>query len=190
MTATSPLNLTGLSSASHTFSVRAVDGAGNIDPSPATATWTVDTIPPTVNCSTDLTVVANGSCPPVVNYSVSVSDNLALSLATTNPASGSVFPLGTNTVTVTARDTAGNTNFCTFKVIVQPGAAPQLKIVPTGSNVVVSWSNAFPCYTLQFAPTLSSNSWSSYLGPFTTNGGNIYVTNSAAFTNRFFRLSF
>jgi len=189
-TATSPVNLTGLSSAAHTFSVRAVDGAGNPDPTPATATWTVDTIPPTVNCSTDLTVVANGACPPVVNYSVFVSDNLALALATTNPASGSVFPLGTNTVTVAARDTAGNTNFCTFNVIVLPGAAPQVNIVRAGTNVVVSWSNSFPCYTLQFAPALTSNSWSTYLGPFITNGGNVYVTNSAAFTNRFFRLLF
>ena len=189
-TGTSPVNFTGLSSASHTFNVRAIDGAGNTDATPATVTWTVDTIPPTVNCSTDLTVNANGYCAPAVNYTVSVSDNLALSSATTNPASGSVFPLGTNTVTLTARDTAGNTNFCTFKVIVLPGAAPQLNIVRSSTNVVVSWSNSFPCYALQFAPKLASNSWSTYPGPFATNGGKIFVTNSAPLTNRFFRLSF
>jgi len=189
-TGTSPVNFTGLSSASHTFNVRAIDGAGNTDASPATVTWTVDTISPTVNCSTNITVTANGYCPPVVNFTVSVSDNLAISLATTNPASGSVFPLGTNTVTLTARDTAGNTNFCTFKVIVLPGAAPQLNMLHTGTNVVVSWTNLFPCYTLQFAPDVASNIWSIYPGPFATNGGIIYVTNSAPFTNRYFRLSF
>ena len=187
---TSPVNFTGLASASHTFNVRAIDGAGNTDASPATVTWTVDAIPPAVNCSTDITVTANGYCPPAVNYSVSVSDNLALSLATTNPASGSVFPLGTNIVTLTARDTAGNTNFCTFKVIVVPGAAPQLNILPSGTNIVVSWTNAYGCYTLQYASALASNTWSLYPGPFATNDGKIYVTNSAAFTNRFFRLSF
>jgi hypothetical protein len=186
----SPVNFSGLFSASHTFNVRAIDGAGNTDASPATVTWTVDTIPPTVNCSTDLTVTANGYCPPAVTYAVSVSDNLAIANATTNPASGSVFPLGTNTVTLTARDTAGNTNFCTFKVTVQPGAAPTLKIVRAGTNMVVSWTNAYGCYSLQYASVLASNTWSLYSGPFATNGGFVYVTNSAPFTNRLFRLSF
>ena len=189
-TAASPVNLSGLSSASHTFNVRAIDGAGNTDASPATVTWTVDTVPPTVNCSTNVTVTANGYCPTNVSYTVSVSDNLALSLATTNPASGSAFAVGTNTVTLTARDTAGNTNFCTFKVIVLAGAAPQLSILRSGTNVVVSWTNLFPCYTLQFAPVLASNSWSTYPGPFATNSGKIFVTNNAPFTNRFFRLKF
>ena len=189
-TATSPVNLSGLSSAAHTFNVRAIDGAGNTDASPATVTWTVDTVPPTVNCSTNVIVTANGYCPTNVSYTVSVSDNLALSLATTNPASGSAFSVGTNTVTLTARDTAGNTNFCTFKVIVLAGAAPQLSILRSGTNVVVSWTNLFPCYTLQFAPVLASNSWSSYPGPFATNNGKIFVTNTAPFTDRFFRLKF
>ena len=151
---------------------------------------TIDLVAPALTCSTDIVVTAGGSCPAVVNYSVSVSDNLVLSSATTNPASGSVFPVGTNTVTLTARDTAGNTNFCTFKVTVLPGTAPQLSIVRSGTNIVVSWTNAYDCYALQSASALASNTWSLYPGPFATNGGNIYVTNSAASTNRFFRLTF
>jgi large repetitive protein len=43
---TSPHRHTSLSAGSHTFEVRAVDGAGNVDPTPAGYTWTVDTIPP------------------------------------------------------------------------------------------------------------------------------------------------
>lgn len=42
-TCTSPATYTGLSGGPHTFDVRAVDGAGNIDPTPATYGWTVDT---------------------------------------------------------------------------------------------------------------------------------------------------
>jgi hypothetical protein len=188
VTGTSPVNFSGLANGAHTFNVRAIDGAGNTDASPASVSWTVDTLPPTVNCSTDIIVTANGYCAPVVNYSVTVSDNVSLAGATTNPASGSVFPLGTNTVTLSARDTAGNTNFCTFKVVVNHGAAPQLDILRNKTNVIVSWSNVFPCYVLQYTPSLASN-WSAYPGPFVTNGGKIYVTNTTPFTNRFFRLS-
>jgi hypothetical protein len=42
----SPASYTSLADASHTFQVRAVDKAGNTDPSPATFTWLVDTTPP------------------------------------------------------------------------------------------------------------------------------------------------
>ncbi|MGH2727174.1 MAG: hypothetical protein ACRDKS_09380, partial [Actinomycetota bacterium] len=50
---TSPASLTGVSDGSHTFRVRARDGAGNIDPTPDAHTWVVDTIalPPTIGVS-------------------------------------------------------------------------------------------------------------------------------------------
>ena len=43
---TSPKDYTGLSEGSHTFSVRATDAVGNVDASPATRTWSVDTASP------------------------------------------------------------------------------------------------------------------------------------------------
>jgi hypothetical protein len=43
---TSPSGYTGLDSRSHTFAVRAVDAAGNVDPTPDAHTWTVDATPP------------------------------------------------------------------------------------------------------------------------------------------------
>ncbi|MFQ3684702.1 choice-of-anchor D domain-containing protein [Roseiflexus sp.] len=43
---TSPYTITGLTDGSHTFRVRAIDAVGNVDPTPATRTWTVDAVPP------------------------------------------------------------------------------------------------------------------------------------------------
>ena len=41
-TCTSPKAYSSLSAASHTFEVRAIDPAGNVDPTPATRSWTID----------------------------------------------------------------------------------------------------------------------------------------------------
>jgi Ca2+-binding RTX toxin-like protein len=45
---TSPQSYSSLSDASHTFEVRAIDGSSNVDPTPASFTWTIDTIAPDV----------------------------------------------------------------------------------------------------------------------------------------------
>jgi hypothetical protein len=45
---TSPFSTSTLSAGSHIFAVRAVDAAGNIDPTPASYTWTIESgLPPT-----------------------------------------------------------------------------------------------------------------------------------------------
>jgi hypothetical protein len=62
-TCSSPKSYGGLAAAEHSFSVRARDSAGNVDPTPATRTWKVSAptnsvdVPSSVssNCSTDVT---------------------------------------------------------------------------------------------------------------------------------------
>ena len=49
---TSPKSYSSLSQGSHTFSVRATDAAGNIDATPASYTWTVDTVAPNTTIDT------------------------------------------------------------------------------------------------------------------------------------------
>src|SRR3954468_12515449 len=48
---TSPKSYSGLASGSHTFDARAIDQAGNVDPSPASRAWTINTALPAVTLS-------------------------------------------------------------------------------------------------------------------------------------------
>jgi Calcineurin-like phosphoesterase len=67
---TSPQGYSGLAEGAHTFAVQAVTGAGS-DPTPATATWTVDTTPPSQ--PTGLTPTA--PLPGLVNLTWSASSD-------------------------------------------------------------------------------------------------------------------
>lgn len=49
----SPTTFNDLADGPHTFAVRAIDGAGQADPSPATYSWTIDTIPPGIALTLD-----------------------------------------------------------------------------------------------------------------------------------------
>jgi predicted outer membrane repeat protein len=115
---TSPVSYGGLSQGSHTFSVRAIDTAGNTDPTPASYTWTIDTSAP------DTTITAN---PPSITNSTNVtfsftgSDNGTIAsyqcqldgatfAACASPVSYGGLSQGSHTFSVRAIDTAGNTD--------------------------------------------------------------------------------
>jgi hypothetical protein len=57
----SPQNYTSLGNGSHTFDVRAVDPLGNIDPTPASYTWTVDTVTPETSITATPQNLSNSS---------------------------------------------------------------------------------------------------------------------------------
>jgi hypothetical protein len=87
-----------------------------------TATRTVvvaDTLPPALNCPSDLTVDFSDLAGAPVFFTVTASDLCSGAVLVSNvPPSGSVFPIGTTTVTSTATDDSGNTGTCSFVVTV------------------------------------------------------------------------
>jgi len=58
---TSSIAYASLADGSHTFSVKATDLAGNVDPNPASFTWVVDTVAPDTSISTAPATVSNSA---------------------------------------------------------------------------------------------------------------------------------
>ena len=81
-----------------------------------------------------------------VDFAAVATDNCDASpTVTAEPASGSLFPVGTTTVTVTAVDSAGNTESCSFEVTVTCGA----RFVRGDSNGDGGIDISDPTYTLR-----------------------------------------
>jgi hypothetical protein len=99
----------------------------------------VDAQPPTISCPADITVPATaGACTATVTYAAPVgTDNCSgpTTVRIAGPASGSVFPLGTTTVTHRVTDAAGNTAQCSFTVTVTDTQNPTISCP---SNITVN----------------------------------------------------
>jgi hypothetical protein len=104
----------------------AIDAAGNSSQCELLV-HVVDTIPPEISCSNDITIVSSLATP--VSFSAAAND-LCDSTVTPvcMPPSGSLFSIGTTTVVCTATDDSGNTSQCSFTVTIVPpsgsGGAP------------------------------------------------------------------
>ncbi len=178
-----------------TVTVTATDGAGNTNA--CTFTVTVqDTTAPSISCPANQLIPCTGTNGAIATYSASATD--AVDPAPTvifTPPSGSTFPVGTNAVLVTSYDFFGNTNTCTFNVVVQDQTPALLSIVTftnlISTNVVVCWPQTCTTYTLESATNLNPPiAWSPVGLPVDVAGTNYCVTVpiAGAGTNTFFRL--
>jgi hypothetical protein len=146
---TSPRTFSGLSQGSHTFAVRAVDTAGNADATPATASWTVDTVPPDTTFAATPTNPSNSGAATFSMTSNEAPVTYLCALDSASPSACSsphtiTAPDGSRTFRAYAVDAAGN---------VDPSAASY------------SWTvdSTAPVVTISTGPTNGSTS-----GPYVT----------------------
>jgi hypothetical protein len=85
----------------------------------------------------DQVIEANGPSGSVVTFSPTATDDVDGAVAVIcTPPSGTTFPLGTTTVTCTARDRAGNVATASFTVMVQDTTAPSVPVLSASPNVL------------------------------------------------------
>ena len=95
-----------------------------------------DTEDPVITCPADITVGNDpGQCGADVEYLVTATDNCPGVGVVVDPASGSFFGIGTNSVLGTATDAAGNTAQCGFNVTVNDTEDP---VVTCPNDITVS----------------------------------------------------
>jgi HYR domain len=173
----SPVQGLSVGEGQHTFDVRAITGPPPPDDTgrskPAGWTWIVDVTPPSI--PSDVTVEATSALGAVVAFTA--SDNLDESpVLACDPASGSVFAMGTWSVTCSASDKAGNQSAGdSFSVTVHDTTAPV--IVPHGTVIaeqssatgaVVAYSLPSSTDAVDSAPSLSCSPQSGLAFPLGT----------------------
>jgi hypothetical protein len=97
-----------------------------------------DTFAPAITCLSDTTISCADSLGAVVNFEPKVVDDCdPAPHVTSDPPSGTTFPLGETLVTWTASDSSGNTATCTFTVHVE--AAQPATITDLHASPAVLW---------------------------------------------------
>jgi hypothetical protein len=134
-----------------TVTCTATNGVG----SPAMCSFTVtvvDNEPPTIMCPANITTnTAMGMCSATVTFMPTVNDNCPGVMFTCMPASGSVFPKGTTTVTCQATDAVGLMSpMCSFTVTVNDNEAPM--VGPCPSNITTTTDPGVCTAVVMFTP--------------------------------------
>jgi gliding motility-associated-like protein len=96
-----------------------------------------DQTPPEIlDCPTSMTISADASCKgKAIWIAPTATDNCGNVTLTSSHSSGSLFPIGTTTVTYTAKDAKGNTSTCTFDVMVKDETPPEISNCPASITI-------------------------------------------------------
>ena len=177
---TSPLVLTSLSDGSQTFQVRATDSLGNVDPTPASYTWTVDTTGPTVVLTSSTADPTNTS--PIT---VTITFSEPVTGFTPSVASGDIVIGGVGGVD--GNPQAVNSTTYTFD-LAPAGQGAVTVSVPFGSALDTagnsnSVSNTFSITYDTVSPTVTIEQKTGQADPTSASPINFTVTFNAAVTD-------
>lgn len=138
-----------------TTSVTATADDGHGNTTSCTFTVTVnDTQPPTISCPANIDAdLSAGQCGAFVSFAATASDNCGTANITYSHAPGSLFVVGTTTVTATADDGHGNTTSCTFTVTVDLLDHVNLQWPP---NAAICPGGSFTAYGQVYEPNVTT----------------------------------
>jgi hypothetical protein len=122
----SSLSLIASAATAGDYTVVVSNADGSVTSAVATVTI-VDTNPPIIVCSTNVTVECAGPAGTAVTFTTTATDTCDSNVSLVClPPSGTLFPLGLTAVVCVATDDSGNTNTCSFTVRVQDTTPPQI----------------------------------------------------------------
>ncbi len=136
-------NISGVAAGS--YSVKVIDNANGCNVTrPVTIGTIPDITPPTITCPSNIPCVeATSPAGAVVTFAnATATDNCGAATVTSSPMSGSLFPIGTTTVVMTATDGSSNITTCQFTVSVCDRTPPVIHNTPANIPCVEATSPA------------------------------------------------
>jgi hypothetical protein len=117
-----------------------------------------DTTPPVITSPANITVEATGPSGAVVSFTATAQDNVdgAVNVTASRP-SGSTFPLGITTVSLSASDAAGNTATAPFTITVRDTTPPIISAPATASAEATSAAGAVVTFVATADDAVSGN---------------------------------
>jgi hypothetical protein len=156
VTATTTSQITYLDKGSFTITWKYDDHNGNIVYQNQQVEVVIgrDVIPPVLTVPANMILAGNAAvCGAIANFAATATDNSDSPITITySQDPGTVFPIGTTTVTVTATDSTGNSTDGTFTITVTPTVVAPI----TGTTIVCSGSST-TLSTLSTGGTWSSS---------------------------------
>lgn len=115
------------------------------------------TSPVVTNCPGDIIVNQSTSCSAIVSWTPpTFTDNCpGTVVVSSNYAPNTQFPVGSTTVTYTARDNVNNTTACSFKVIVRDTSSPIVSNCP--ANIILDSTTDCMAVATWTAPAFTDN---------------------------------
>ena len=124
-TCSSPRQLNGLADGEHSFRVRVRDATGNLDPTPAQRTWTVDTVAPTAQVTAGPSGPSNDTTPTFTFTTAGAPTTIECRISTgafapcTTTFTAPALTDGAYTFEVRVADAAGNVGAATTTFVVR-----------------------------------------------------------------------